>query len=152
MRSLFLGLPVRAGRSVRRCLLLWGAGFTLSAFAIAQQARHSPTMQSVTGSVRKYQAGRVIVLVEPEGKRHSLALDAGTRIPGEIAEGDTVTAIAMTGPDGRQHVNAISRPGGFSLVAPADKTTTRSPRLLAEPRPTPAASIRPASTTASPER
>jgi hypothetical protein len=126
----------------------------LAASAIAQQAPHSPTMQSVTGAVRRYQAGKVIVLVEPEGKRHALALDAGTRIPGEIAQGDTVTAIAMTGPDGRQHVNAISRPGGFSLVAHADKTKSNSPRLLPATRPTPAAGMRSgsANATASPER
>ncbi len=65
-------------------------------------------MESVTGTVKKYRAGRSILVVGPDGKGRKLELDGTTRIDGPVSRGQAVTVVWMTDTSGKPRVHAIS--------------------------------------------
>lgn len=68
----------------------------------------TPEMASITGTVRKYQKGKWIVIAGADGRGRKLVLDGTTRIDGPVRRGQEVTVVWMTDEAGRPHVNSIS--------------------------------------------
>ena len=88
----------------------------------ARARRPTPEMASVTGTVKKYQKGKSIVIVGSDGRGRKLVLDGTTRIDGPVQRGQEVTAVWMTDEAGRPHVNSIftTPRAGAEATAAAD--------------------------------
>jgi hypothetical protein len=99
---------------------LFAAG--ISGVATAQEKTHSETTtkqtgpgpnmkaksETVTGTVKSYDAGKSIKVEGPGGKNYSFDLDEGARVEGSIAEGSMVKVTYYKSNDGREHVTVLS--------------------------------------------
>jgi len=65
-------------------------------------------MQTLTGTVKSYKAGKKLVITGADGKSQSLPLDQSARVDGTPKPGDPVTVMWMTDSKGRQRVTSIS--------------------------------------------
>jgi len=104
----------------------------------ARARRPTPEMASVTGTVKKYQKGKSIVIVGSDGRGRKLVLDGTTRIDGPVQRGQEVTAVWMTDEAGRPHVNSIfttPRAGAEATAAADDSGGAAKPARSLEPTP-----------------
>jgi hypothetical protein len=99
---------------------LFAAG--VSGVAMAQEKTHSETTvkhtgpgpdskaksETVTGTVKSYDAGKSIKVEGPGGKNYSFDLDEAARVEGNIAEGSMVKVTYYKSDDGREHVTVLS--------------------------------------------
>jgi hypothetical protein len=125
-------------------ILAAGSLVAIAAFAGAQSAtappspaaasgrgrRPTPEMASVTGTVKKYQKGKSIVIVGPDGQGRKLVVDGTTRIDGPVTKGQSVTAVWMTDDAGRPHVHSLStypRPSAETAASASPSTLTAPP-------------------------
>ena len=65
-------------------------------------------MQTMTGTVQSYKAGKKLVITGADGKAHSLKLDDSARVDGTPKPGDAVTVMSMTDSTGKHRVTSIS--------------------------------------------
>src|SRR4051812_13397081 len=65
-------------------------------------------MQTTTGTVKSYKAGKKIVVTGADGKNHTLKLDESARVDGTLNPGDPVTVMWMTDSNGKQRVTSVS--------------------------------------------
>jgi len=103
---------------------LFAAG--ISGAAMAQEKTHSETTtkqtgpgpdmkvksETVTGTVKSYNAGKSIKVEGPGGKNYSFDLDEVARVEGNIAEGSMVKVTYYKANDGREHVTVLSESKG----------------------------------------
>ena len=104
----------------------------------AHARRPTPEMASVTGTVKKYQKGKSIVIVGSDGRGRKLVLDGTTRIDGPLQRGQEVTAVWMTDEAGRPHVNSISpypRVSPETTASADDSGAAAKPSRSPEPTP-----------------
>ena len=106
-------------------------GSGTGAATAAAAARPAPTsgrfeMQSRSGTLRTYQAGKSIVIASPDGRLKRLPVDPAARVDRGLARGQQVNVISMTDETGRERVSSISRtspavPEGGSGTPPAPR-------------------------------
>lgn len=110
------------GISVLALGLLVGAG----AVARAQEPAHTETevkhtgagpntkskMESVTGTVKEYEAGKKIKITGPGDKTYTFDLDENARIEGSIAVGQAAKVTYTKSSDGIERVTVISEGSG----------------------------------------
>ena len=103
---------------------LFAAG--ISGVAMGQEKTHSETTtkqtgpgpdmkvksETVTGTVKSYNAGKSIKVEGPGGKNYSFDLDEVARVDGNIAEGSMVKVTYYKANDGREHVTVLSESKG----------------------------------------
>jgi hypothetical protein len=124
------------GFSVLALGLLVGGG----AMARAQETTHTETTvkrtgagpntktksESVTGTVKEYDAGKKIKITGPADKTYSFDLDENARIEGGIAVGSIAKVTYTKSSDGVEHVSVISEGG------PAGATGATGSRMVVE--------------------
>jgi len=110
------------GISVIALGLLVGAG----AVALAQEPSHTETevkhtgagpntkskAETVTGTVKEYEAGKKIKISGPGDKTYSFELDENARIEGSIAVGQPAKVMFTKSSDGVERVTVISEGSG----------------------------------------
>jgi hypothetical protein len=125
------------GISVLAVGLLVGGG----AMARAQEPAHTETTvkktgagpntktksESVTGTVKEYDAGKKIRITGPGDKTYSFDLDENARIVGGIAVGSSAKVTYTKSSDGVEHVSVISEG-----TAPAGETGATGSRMVVE--------------------
>ena len=140
-----------------------GLAIAASVWCAFLQAQGSPTpsahrgkatpavMESVTGTVKKYTAGKTLVIVGSDGKSRSLVVDGTTRIDGPIARGQSVTAVWMTDSAGKKKVSAISTSPRIGEIQTASASPqANAPGTAAALSPTPTDETTPAPSGPSP--
>jgi len=129
---------------MRRMFLL-AAGFLAAAsFAAAQDAQtatHTETtvkhsgpgpdtkakMESVTGTVKEYEAGKKIAIAGPKGKTYSFDLDESARVDGAVVVGQRAKVEYWKGTDGHERVSVISEASrSATMAATMPKSHTES--------------------------
>jgi len=78
----------------------------------AKSATKSPVrfeMQSRTGTLKTYRAGKSVVIAEPDGRLKRLPVDPAARVDRDLVRGQQVNVISMTDETGHERVSAISR-------------------------------------------
>ena len=80
-------------------------------------------MQSRTGTLRTYSAGKSVVFAGPDGRVKRLPVDPAARVDRGLVRGQQVNVISMTDETGRERVSAISR----SAAAPAESAAASTP-------------------------
>ncbi|HEX4440609.1 MAG TPA: hypothetical protein VH854_11100 [Thermoanaerobaculia bacterium] len=68
-------------------------------------------MQTLSGTVKSYKAGKKIVVTDASGKSHSLKLDDSARVDANLNPGDSVTVMWMTDGAGKERVTSVSTSG-----------------------------------------
>ena len=109
--------------------------------AMAQDKTHSETTtkqtgpgpdvktksETVTGTVKSYNAGKSIKVEGPGGKNYSFDLDEVARVEGNIAEGQMVKVSYYKSTDGREHVTVLSEakgPHGAHMMGSGNAAST----------------------------
>jgi hypothetical protein len=103
---------------------LFAAGIT--GVAVGQEKTHSETTtkqtgpgpnmktksETVTGTVKSYDAGKSLKVEGPGGKNYSFDLDENAKVEGNIAEGQMVKVRYYKSADGKEHVTVLSESKG----------------------------------------
>ena len=114
--------------------------------AMAQDKTHSETTtkqtgpgpdvktksETVTGTVKSYNAGKSIKVEGPGGKNYSFDLDEVARVEGNIAEGQMVKVSYYKSNDGREHVTVLSEakgPHGAHMMGSGNAAATGTSRV-----------------------
>ena len=81
--------------------------------------------QSVTGTVKEYEAGKKIKLSGPDDKSYAFELGEGAAVEGKIVVGQMATVQYTKGTDGKESVTAVSEATANAVTA-ADAPTVHS--------------------------
>jgi len=81
--------------------------------------------QSVTGTVKEYEAGKKIKLSGPDDKSYAFDLGEGAAVEGKIVVGQMATVQYTKGTDGKESVTAVSEATANAVTA-ADAPTVHS--------------------------
>jgi hypothetical protein len=75
--------------------------------------------ETVTGTVKEYEAGKKIKISGPGDKSYSFDLDGSARLDGTIVVGQTAKVTYFKGTDGTERVTVLSRATGNAQTAEA---------------------------------
>ena len=90
--------------------------------------------QSVSGTVKEYEAGKKIKLSGPGDKSYSFDLDENARVEGSIVVGQMATVKYNKGTDGKETVSVVSEAPANALTA-ADAPKMHSESTMKESGP-----------------
>jgi hypothetical protein len=105
-----------------------GAGPPARPAAATSKASVRFEMQSRTGTLKTYRAGKSVVIAGPDGRLKRLPVDPAARVDRNLTRGQQVNVISMTDETGQERVSAISRSAPAASEAAAGSSAGSSPR------------------------
>lgn len=81
---------------------------TLTEWASARTGDSGARTHAVSGTVKEYEPGLMIVLLGPDDRSHSFDLDANVRVDGIVIEGQGARVVYVRDNRGRERVMVIS--------------------------------------------
>ena len=105
-----------------------GTGSPARPAAATSKASVRFEMQSRTGTLKTYRAGKSVVIAGPDGRLKRLPVDPAARVDRNLTRGQQVNVISMTDETGQERVSAISRSAPAASEAAAGSSAGSSPR------------------------